>query len=86
MQHPTFYEMAESLEYKTLVRCRSKLVTALQLDPPDVADVLISKGLIRSWRGAQKNQGGSWSAFLTKWSYLRTATTALSTRSPSVVG
>ena len=46
MQHLTFYDMAESLEYQTLVRCRSKLVTALLLDPPDVADVLISKGLI----------------------------------------
>ena len=53
VQHPTFYDMAESLEYQTLVRCRSKLVTGLQLDPANVADELISRRLIPSSVGSE---------------------------------
>lgn len=38
--------MTDTLEYETLVRCRNKLVTALKLDPANVADELISKNLV----------------------------------------
>ena len=38
--------MAESLEYKTVVSCFDKLVTALKLDPLAVSNELVAEGLI----------------------------------------
>ena len=38
--------MAESLEYKTVLSCFDKLVTALKLDPLTVANELVAEGLI----------------------------------------
>ena len=38
--------MAETLEYKTVVSCFNKLVTALKQDPVAVANELVSESLI----------------------------------------
>ena len=38
--------MSDSIEYKTLVRCRNKLVTAFKLDPVTIANNLVAKNLI----------------------------------------
>ena len=40
------YNMSDSIEYRTLVQCREKLVTALKLDAVTVANALVSKNLI----------------------------------------
>ena len=41
-----YSEMTESLEYKTVLSCFSKLVTALKLDPLAVLNELVAEGLI----------------------------------------
>ena len=38
--------MSDSVEYRTLVRCRDKLITAFKLDAQTIADILVSKDLI----------------------------------------
>ena len=44
--------MAESLEYKTVLSCFDKLVTALKLDPLAVSNELVAEGLIPPASGA----------------------------------
>lgn len=41
-----FTREMDTVEYKTLVQCRSKLVTAFKLDPGTIADELITRELI----------------------------------------
>ena len=48
--------MAESLEYKTVLWCFDKLVTALKLDPLAVSNELVSEGLIPPVDGTVKAQ------------------------------
>ena len=38
--------MSDSIEYKTLVRCRNKLVSAFKLDPVTIANNLVARNLI----------------------------------------
>ena len=42
----TVIKMSDSIEYKTLARCRDKLVTSFKLDPLVIADNLVAKDLV----------------------------------------
>ena len=53
---PMFRKMSDSVEYRTLSRCRDKLVTALKLDAVTIADAFVSRSLISPAIASEVNE------------------------------
>ena len=49
-------KMSDSVEYRTLSRCRDKLVTAFKLDSVTVADAFVSQSLISATITSEVNE------------------------------
>ena len=48
--------MSDSVEYRTLSRCRDKLVTAFKLDAVTIADAFVSRNLISPAIASEVNE------------------------------
>ena len=48
--------MSDSVEYRTLARCRDKLVTAFKLDAVTIADAFVSRSLISAAIASEVNE------------------------------
>ena len=49
-------KMSDSVEYRTLSRCRDKLVTAFKLDAVTIADAFVSRSLISPAIASEVNE------------------------------
>ena len=49
-------KMSDSVEYRTLSRCRDKLVTAFKLDSVTIADAFVSQSLISATIASEVNE------------------------------